>query len=74
MKASELREQGREDLLEQLNKMRARLFQLRTEFHTDEEPDTSEKNKLRKDIARVLTVLREREMESAGAAGEQNTK
>ncbi len=72
MRASELREQGREELMEQLGRMRKRLFQLRTEFHTDEEPDTSEKSKLRKDIARILTILRARELESAGSAGEQN--
>ncbi len=61
MRASELRELGPEELQGQLGELRKRLFELRTEFHTDEEPDTSEKAKLRKDIARILTIIRERE-------------
>ena len=71
MKASELREYDEVELREQLRQSRSRLFELRTEFHTDEQPDTSEKTKLRKDIARVLTILRERELES-GESGEDS--
>lgn len=61
MKASELREQGPDELRDQLARLRKRLFELRTEFHTDEQPDTSEKGKLRRDAARILTILREKE-------------
>ncbi len=62
MRASELRELGSEELQGQLKRMRERLYQLRSEFHTDEEPDTTEKSKLRRDIARILTIFREREV------------
>ncbi len=64
MKASELRELGADELLGRLGELRGRLFQLRTEFHTDEEPDTSEKSKLRKEIARILTIIRENEIKT----------
>lgn len=64
MKAGEIREKDNGELMELLEKLRKRAFQLRTEFHTDEEPDTSEKKKLRKDIARLLTIMQERKVDS----------
>ncbi len=63
MKPTELREMDSQELNSRLEELRARLYQLRAEFHTDEEPDTSEKMKIRKDIARILTILKERELE-----------
>ncbi len=71
MKASELREKDNGELTELLEQLRKRAFQLRTEFHTDEEPDTSEKKKLRRDIARILTLMQERKMESQSQSGKE---
>lgn len=61
MKASELRDQTQEELERQVEELRGELFDLRFQWQAEESPDTSQKSKIRKDIARVLTVLKERE-------------
>lgn len=62
MKASELRGLSREDLLQELEQMKQELFDLRFQWQADESPDTSQKKMIRKDIARVKTVMREMEL------------
>jgi len=61
MKASELRGRGAEDLRHELESLRHRLFEMRAKWQAEETPDTSQKLKIRRDIARILTVLREKE-------------
>jgi large subunit ribosomal protein L29 len=63
MKTSELRDQSRDELERQLANLRRELFDLRFQWQAEESPDTSRKGKIKKDIARILTVLREREVE-----------
>ncbi len=62
MKASELRGQSREDLLQELERKKESLFDMRFQWQADESPDTSRKAQIRKDIARIKTVLREMEL------------
>ncbi len=64
MKASELRGRTADDLRQELAKLRRQLFDLRFQWQAQEKPDTSLRNKLRRDIARILTVLREMELAS----------
>ncbi len=67
MKASELRGRNPGDLRQELHGLRRQLFDLRFQWQAEENPDMSQACKLRRDIARILTVLREVELASAGA-------
>lgn len=62
MRASELRGQSRDDLQQQVQQLQQELFDLRFQWQGEESPDTSRKRKIRRDIARVKTVLREMEL------------
>jgi large subunit ribosomal protein L29 len=65
MTAKELREKETPALQEELDGLRKRLFELRTQAVTEKVEDTSQFRKSRRDLARILTVLRQRELESA---------
>ncbi|MFP4027092.1 MAG: 50S ribosomal protein L29 [Candidatus Brocadiia bacterium] len=67
MRASELRGMDREELQNELGRLQKELFDLRFQWQAEENPDTSTKKKLRRDIARIKTVLRETEMQPEGA-------
>ena len=60
MKAKDLREKADEDLLKELESLREGLFKLRFRKVTDVDENPSAFRKHRRDIARILTVLRER--------------
>ena len=60
MKANELRAKNGEDLTKELNELLKAQFGLRMQLATQQLSNTSQKRKLRKDIARVRTVLREK--------------
>ena len=62
MKASELRGQNAEDLQQELERLQKELHDLRFQWQAEESPDTSRKRKVKKDIARVKTVMREMEL------------
>lgn len=64
MKIEEIREIKTDELLNDLERMRRRLFDLRAQAVTEKLENPSLIKQARKDIARVLTVLQER--------GEQN--
>jgi len=66
MKASELRGRNRDDLQKELDQLRRQLFDLRFQWQAEQKPDVSRRRKLKRDIARALTVLHE--MESGQAA------
>jgi len=65
MKANELRGREGEELRREVAQLRRELFDLRFEWQAEEKPDTSRRRKLRQDIARILTVLREMELSAA---------
>lgn len=62
MKARELRELSREDLLRKVDELRTELFNLRFQKAVGQLGNPMRIRQVRKDIARVLTVLREREL------------
>jgi len=62
VKARELRELSREELLVELATQRDGLFRLRMRATTGEAAAPSEFTRIRRDIARLLTVLREGEL------------
>ncbi len=63
MKASELRGRDVEDLQNELRRLQEALFNLTFNWQSQENPDAGAKLKLRHDIARVKTVLREKELQ-----------
>jgi len=60
MKPSELRGKNQEELQKELNELLKAQFGLRMQLATQQLSNTSQKRKLRKDIARVRTVMREK--------------
>jgi large subunit ribosomal protein L29 len=61
MKPSELRAKSGDELRKELNELLRAQFGLRMQLATQQLSNTSQKRKLRKDIARVRTVLRQKE-------------
>ena len=60
MKLSELRTKNRDDLSKELEALLKAQFGLRMQHATQQLSNTSQKRKVRRDIARVRTVLREK--------------
>jgi large subunit ribosomal protein L29 len=67
-KAAELRELADEDLVERLDAAKEELFNLRFQLATGQLDAPSRMKQLRHDIARIATVLREREIEAERAS------
>jgi large subunit ribosomal protein L29 len=65
MKASELRELSVEELKEKLAHLREEYFNLKFQHATGQLENPMRLPQTRKDIARVMTVLREKELETA---------
>ncbi len=66
MKASSLREMTREELEQKLKELRGALFNLRFQHATSQLENTAQLGKTRRSIARILTVIREKDTK-AGA-------
>jgi large subunit ribosomal protein L29 len=60
MKSSELRAKNDEDLQKELLELRKAQFGLRMQIATQQLTNTSQVGKVRKDIARVKTIQREK--------------
>ncbi len=60
MKAEELREMTLEELEQKEREFKRKLFNLRFQKATGELDNTAELKKTRRDIARVLTIVREK--------------
>lgn len=69
MKAAEWRGQEESELSFQLKELRKRLFELRFREASEEIQDTKEVRKIRRDIARILTIQGERARKSRSAEG-----
>ena len=61
-KATELRELGGEELLARLRESKAELFNLRFQMATGQMDNNRRLRTVRHDIARIYTVMREREL------------
>jgi large subunit ribosomal protein L29 len=64
MKANELREKSAGELAELEQELRDELFRLRMKHFTGQLQRSSELKEKRRDIARVLTVRREKELQN----------
>ncbi len=60
--ASELREQSDEELVSRLREAKAELFNLRVQSATGQLDNHSRLKVIRKDIAKIYTIMREREL------------
>ncbi len=61
MKASKMRDMSKEDLIAEESELRQQLFKLRFQAATGQLESASRMRGVRRDIARILTVLREME-------------
>jgi large subunit ribosomal protein L29 len=62
MKPSQLRDMSTEDLVAEERELRQQLFRLRFQAATGQLESASKQRSVRRDIARILTILREREL------------
>ena len=66
--AGEFREQASEELVARLDGLKEELFNLRFQLATGQLDNPSRIREVRHDVARILTVLRERELTAAEEA------
>jgi large subunit ribosomal protein L29 len=66
-KAAELRELRDEDLLERMESAKEELFNLRFQLATGQLDNPTRLKAVRHDVARIATVLRERELDAIAA-------
>ncbi len=69
--AKELRELNLDELDQRLVESRHELFNLRFQLATGKQDNSARLGQVRKEIARVATVLREREIEAAETAARE---
>jgi len=62
MKPSKLRDLSKEDLVQEESDLREQIFKLRFQAATGQLESASRRRSVRRDIARILTILREREV------------
>jgi large subunit ribosomal protein L29 len=67
MTGKEIRALSEEQLTGELTALRGRLLTLRTQAVTEKVEDNSQFRKVRRDIARLLTVQKERRAQAAGS-------
>ncbi len=72
MKMTEIRELDTHALADQIEAKREELFKLRISWRTGSLEDPNQMRVVRKDIARLLTVLRERQLAAEVVEGDQN--
>lgn len=71
MKVSEFRQLPDEDLVIEIRKRRESLFQIRLKAANEETQRAGDLREMRKDIAKMNTVLREREMERESSGDQE---
>jgi ribosomal protein L29 len=70
-KAAELRELSEEDLVVKLREAKAELFNLRVQGATGQLDNNRRLQVIRKEIARIYTIMRERELGLSSAPTEE---
>ncbi|MBN1437570.1 MAG: 50S ribosomal protein L29 [Sedimentisphaerales bacterium] len=68
MKAAEIREMNPDELEGELETLERRLFDVRTQAVTEKLEDATMLKKIKRDIARIKTVIRERQIEAQQAS------
>ncbi len=70
MKTSEMRDRNNDELLRSLDEAHRELFNLRFQAASGQLADVHRARAVRKDIARIKTVLKERQMVAAASEGQ----
>jgi len=60
MKANEIREMNPDELSNELENLQKKFFEIRTQAVTEKLEDPTQLTKVKRDIARIKTVIRER--------------
>jgi len=71
MKIDQIRELTDEELQNELGRLQRHLFDLRAQAVTEKLEDPSMLKKARRDIARLKTVIRQRQLQASAQQGEQ---
>lgn len=74
MKPSELRELNYRELVEQLAESKEELFNLRFQLATNQLDNTARVKAVKKTVARILTILRDREIRLWYAQQEESAR
>jgi len=75
MKANDIREMNPDELSDELENLQKKFFDIRTQAVTEKLEDPTQLTKVKRDIARIMTVLRERQIaEQAQPGPEQPEK
>lgn len=69
MKTEEIREMSRHEIEKSLAGLEEEIFNLRFQQATGEKGSAGKQRRLRRDIARIKTILRERELSEGKATG-----
>jgi large subunit ribosomal protein L29 len=69
MKASELQGRDASELRREMQELQKQLFELKFRWQAEENPDTNTPRRLKKDIARYKTVLRQLELQAGTGEG-----
>ncbi len=69
MKAEKLRDLDDRELHNQVKQIREQLFRLRFQMSMGQADGLKKRRELRKDQARILSILRERELKAAAGGG-----
>ncbi len=67
MKIKDIREMNPDELVDELDQLRKKLFEIRTQAVTEKLENPTLIKKTRQDIARLLTVIRQRELAQQAA-------
>lgn len=67
MRARDIRRRESGDLEQEILRLRGEIFQKRFHGHNEDKGDRGVIRRSRLDVARILTVLRQRQLEAAGA-------
>jgi large subunit ribosomal protein L29 len=70
MKIQELRSKEDKELRYDLQKMKKELFELRFQSASENVSNSSRIGEIKKNVARILTILKERELAAAASAAE----
>lgn len=74
MKADELRGMSADELTDRLASAKAELFNLRFQLATGQLDNTARLEQVRREVARIATVMREQELEAYFAMGPAHGK
>ena len=70
MKAAELRSMSYDDLSEKFDEAKEELFNLRFQFATNQLDNTARLGQVRREVARIATIMRDMEIEAYYATTE----